>query len=577
MTRHLITLMLVLCLPLTAFGRSPVDALLKQVPDDAALVIVVPSFHELEAGVIAFGKAAEIKDLAKLKPGDMMDEMLDGNVEGLDPRGAFLAVMKPGESRPLLLGTLSDPDAWQAGAEAEEIKPGVMRVDMHDETWFVGRVGKVGIIAPDEATLQTAMKPAGKFPEHFASGGAAMLKDHAVVLWADVARWRPLIEPSLMVARGFMQMGMVASDPEAEGAVALYDWMFEKLHLLVEGSRTWAAGLRIDGKGIFAQDILTLDPEGEAAGWLRKLSAVSADPLRGLAGEPGMLVLAAEWKAPAGMESPSEGMLNAMLGTPKGQALLEDEKVNAGFEAARETYDLMTGYNMSMSKAPGRGIRIAGLYLSDEPDQLVKHMRTMSDALMSAEYLQLFTSQMSMDCTRRSERVRGQDADVFSCAFAIQGGPAEEAIRAIYGDEMTFWLTRHREGAAFAFGGGEVGPAALEALLDPGAGRLASDARVAAARKAISPGPQILSLLDVGKLVALGLTLSPNFPEPAQPACDAPLMALGIYLERTALRAEMVMPVGAVKQVMSMWEHSEDAAHTGRGHDAEHEGHGEHE
>ena len=134
------------------------------------------------------------------------------------------------------------------------------------------------------------------------------------------------------------------SDPDAQGNVAMWKWFFEKARLLVRESKIYAAGFRFDKHGAFAQDLLTVKPNGFIASYLGKVEPPRQDVLRGLPAEPGMVVFGAEWGLPDDVPTFSEAALHAMMDTPQGREIQKDEQTRAGLDAARRLYRRVSGY-----------------------------------------------------------------------------------------------------------------------------------------------------------------------------------------------------------------------------------------
>lgn len=546
---------LLLCVPMTAVAKSPVDAVLKQVPEDAALVVVIPDFQKFTSSLVAFGGAAGIDQLAEMDGPGLMSKMLDGHVEGLDLRGAFVLAMKPGQKDVLLIGTVSNPDLWKKAAKAEDVDEDVAAFRMHGERWYAGGVGNVGILAKREATLRAALTSDGRFRKRFAPHGERMLKDNQLVVWADVAAWRPLAEGVVTMADGFMQMAVAMSDPKAQGGAAMSKWFFEQARLAVRESLVYGAGIRCSAEGVFGQDLLTVQPDGEIARYLGKVRKSKTDLLRGLPVDPGMLVFATEWLLPRGTRTFSEAVLNAMLETEQGRELAQDKKTKSGLDAAVRLYRQINGYSGVIDQAKDGGFVVAGLYLTENPLAAIKDLETALGTMMGGKLMATMSSQFSMDVTHSTERIRGSDADVYAFSFQAQNEEIKKALNLVYGEHTRFYVARHADGVAYAMGPGDVGRDMMAGMLHRDGPNLPTNDRIVAARKAIAPDPQICVFLDLSKLARFGMTMWQKVgggPVPPSELLEkhAPLIPFGIYLDRTAMRTEAFVPAASVRRVI---------------------------
>ena len=217
MKQFTIMMTLILCAPLSLSAAPPIDAALRHVPRDTALVVVIPDLGGFVSGVNAFAKTSHTDEMVRVKPADVVGAPIDGHVEGLNLNGAYIVAMRPGQSGPLLIGTLSNPDAWKENAHAEELAGGMLKVQLHSQVWYANCIGNVGVIAKDQSTVRAALSADGRFAERLGADGRKMLSQNQVFVWADVAAWRDVLDGALSIGQGFVQLFSAMTDPEAQG------------------------------------------------------------------------------------------------------------------------------------------------------------------------------------------------------------------------------------------------------------------------------------------------------------------------------------------------------------------------
>ena len=127
--RRLSLLLLVIVSSCAALAGAPAERLLARVPDDAALVVLVPSVEKLVSGIAAFGKSVGVDDLADMDTQGLVGGLsLVDEVEGLSIGGPLLLAMSPSRNEPLLMCLVKDGEAWRGAAGAEQTEGGLYRI-----------------------------------------------------------------------------------------------------------------------------------------------------------------------------------------------------------------------------------------------------------------------------------------------------------------------------------------------------------------------------------------------------------------------------------------------------------------
>jgi hypothetical protein len=548
------SILFVFCASSAATAQIPTDVLFQHVRPGTTFVVVVPDFRALTAGLNAFGANAGLGPIAEFSPQAALDELLDGNPAGLDPHGPLVCAMKIGPQSCMVIGTVADPDTWDARIGAPD-GTGARTVFMRHQTWFARRTGRVIQLALDRGNLERFPIADGAFLKRFAPHGAAMLRDHQAVVWVEVAAWAPMVEPLLSIAEGFVQMGIAMSDPKAEGQPAMWRWMFGEARALIRESETYVAGFKLDAQGATGRDLLTVNPQGKVAAYLAQVQKSSQDPLRGLVGEPGMVVFGTEWRLPIGTPTFSEAALQSLLDTAQGRRLMEDPAFQEGIQSAMRLYRQVAG-NSGNIDAAGEGITVSGYYLTDAPQAVIESLNRSMDTLTSPNLLGLMSSQMSMSVTRDAESIDGRSVDVYSLSIDSTNEDIRRAIHNTYGPNTRFYVAPYIHGAAYSMGSGDSARTALTRQFDPEAFPLSRRPRLVAARRTIAPDPQVCVFLDPAELARFGMrmwhTMGGPKPVPTSVESNGPLVAFGIYVDATELRSEMFVPAASIKRVLEV-------------------------
>ncbi|MHC5108365.1 MAG: hypothetical protein ACYTHJ_00635 [Planctomycetota bacterium] len=564
MKPHLITIILGACIPMTTLAGTPIDPALKHVPTDMAMVVAVPDWDDFSKGLHDFGLEAGINALVEFDTTNLIAHFLGGELKDLSPRGTVLMALKPGPVEPLFVGRLLNPQIWEKPRKPEANDDGVLTLKIGEESWFAGHIGTIDMIAKTREVLRTAMNADGSFVARFAPVSETVLQGRQLIVWADVNAWRPIIEPAFLVGEGLLQMSTAMSDPKAHGSTAMLKWIFEKARLVVSESQTYAAGFHFGPKGALGTDWLALRPDGEIAAELGQLRRTNEDALRGLPGEPGMLVFASEWLLPEEKVTLSESMLSAMIQAHKQHGLPLNSEAKKGLDAAFNFYREISGYSGTMDKAPGGGIVITGIYLTDQPKEAVSDLLASFESLTSSDFMGMMSSMMTMDVARARERVGDIEADVFTLVFESESEEVRKALEAVYGMSIKYYVAPHAEGVVYAMGAGNSGRDAFLKIFDEKAQRLMRDERIAAARKTIMHDPHFSVFVDMSKVVDFGTSMwqslggpSPNFTLSTD---KSPLVAFGIYLKQTSMLSELFVPAPALRQIIDSMQQEDTAS-----------------
>ena len=543
MKRLIMQSFLVAALPLAALAQTEavdkptLDDLLKVVPDDPALVVMVPDFTEIVSGLQAFGAAAGIQDLVELDADTLFDELEVSNLpvewqECLDKSGPFVFALTDPESEPVLICTVTEAPETPLG-ELVEFK------------------GRILIVAPDAEVMQAVKSAAGAFTKRFAERVRPTLDQHDVGVYFNVASWSVQIQQMLSMGEMIAQMGVAATSQPAQVNLTMVNWLFELLRTTVEEGQAVVLAGRVDGDGVNVSEVMHFDPAGKIADYLGKISKPEKDLLRGVPPPAGMIVMASEWRTPGSVETMTEKMLDVLLAAttqPADQA--ERPKLTPEL---RKLYRMLDGYNGVMSfGSEGGGMNASGFYLTDQGQAFFDGFQEMWK--LAAPMMANMAPGFTMDLSEGTETIGSVEARVYRFKFDADEEEAKRALQAIYGESTTVCAALHAEGVAYAMGPAEAARANLEKLLAGKSGSLSTDPRVVSALKRLSPKPQAFALLDLPGMMTWAAELAGiaggEMPQFKPPEAPLPYLGFGLYLHETAISAELFFPAKTLKYIV---------------------------
>jgi hypothetical protein len=556
-----------LAFSMPAAGQSsPLDNVLKHVPDDAALVIVTPDTDKLVAGLAAFGKAIGVEELATIDKQELIEELQDSELfetmaEVLASIETFALALGPSHDEPLAILSARDPDALASLKTAIEALEAAAP-ESRDE--FAKVVGNVVIWGADEQFVQAAATAGGKVAARMRKELGSLGTGNDVLLWIDVPAWKAQIDQAMTMAENIMQMGMAMAGPEAEAGMGLWKWIFDSCRTLVNETEVYGAAVRIGADGVFGADVARFKADGEIAGYLKKARKSQADLLRGLPDERAAIIFGCEWMLPEGTETLSEMMLKAILAGPMAETQPAAQERAAEIKRAIAAYGQLSGYNAAGMFAAGcKGLSAAGLYMTKNPKLLMQNIQALTE--LTTQMMGAFAPGVSVEVTRRQETVEAVLADVYTFVFETEDEQVGDMLSAMYGESLTLYFAPHPEGVLYAQGPAETAREQMSKLL-AGGGKLSKNQDVAAALKTISPNPQMCLLVDPARVFgwAMGLAGATGGPIPDIHLPEkTPYVAFGFYLERDTVRAELWVPSPTIKAVAEAIEEAEEVGESG--------------
>jgi hypothetical protein len=532
--------------------------LLKYVPDDTHLVLIIPKLNELVSGVSAFGRAIGTEDLV-ITPDKLLAGPLNKRVGLVNTNGPLVLALSANSPDPLILAVLSDNRVLDPEG-VTELAEGVRLLDLGENSYLAATRDGVAVIGRERGEVQRALIGRGRSTERLLQSAGPLLARHQLVIGIDVPPWQDSLRRKLdLVAQG-AYMGLAAAGPDAAAAVQIWKWIFEQIEMLVGQADTYGVALLVDGQGVFVEDRARFQTSGPVAQYLQGIRHPERDLLRGLPAGPAAVVFAAEWEPPPGAESIDQALVKAVLRTESLRARIGEEKFDAALQRSLEAYRNLTGYSGVMAPGPeGRGMCFTGLYLTSDGPTLQRKMREVIE--LCPELMNAWGGMPAESVQRDRIALATGEADVYRFSLSAGNSQIAPALEALYGKDLEMLLAPHRAGVCFAMGPREEARRRIEALSGAQAPPLTGEPRIRAALARFSPQPQFLLLLDMPQIarVMLGMAHEMGVPAPELAAPDPPLPLAGLafYVEGAELHSELFIPSAPLKFLINALQHAE--------------------
>jgi hypothetical protein len=525
------------------------ERVLRHIPDDTHLLLLVPRIDQFATGVAAFGKASGLRELAEFTPRSALDDLLGKSAAAIDSAGPLAIVLSATDDEPLLIAALNADSAWQGATQPARLRDGVLVYEFGTERFVATTTDGVAIFAREKCELRRAVEASGKFVARLtpdlSSGGARQM-----LLHIDVPAWRELVGTQVTVLMQCMAMGMAASDPDAEIALRVWTWAIGQAKKVLAEAQELRVTLHVDADGVFLQERVTFNPDGCVAGYLKQVPRSKHDLLRGLPTGGVDIVLAYEWEEPAGAEGWNASLSRAMFEIESLRQKVGPEKLETVIQRSIEMNQKVSGVSMMFGfGTDSKGLAYSGLYLTADARSVQRDLRSICE--LTPELMNAWGTFPLAMSPQEPETVAGVAADVYRFSFEAEGKPSQTMLQAVYGKDASLYMAPHPAGLAFAFGQRDEARTTLTRLLATDAPPLNRDARVTALLKRFAPEPQLCLLVDLPRIAKgiLGLVERAGVPVPQIAISDRPtsLAGLTFYLEPAAVRAELFVPAEPVR------------------------------
>lgn len=521
---------------------------LTTVPDDATLVLFVPSMNELASGLAAFGKSAKLDMLKGIDGAKLLDTMnFPYPVDGVDTAGPMMLAGKEEDPEPVIVITLKDAAAWKKAVDAEDASDGMLKFKGEHEGW--ARIkDNVCIIAQEKEQLVDATKSTGKFASRFAK---LKLSDKtACAVFIDVPGWKTPVNEGIDSFMALAEMGMAqAGGKEGEMAQAAMKTMMDFLKSVVAQTETFVVAARFDADGAHTDFITSFSDAGSVGEYLTKVEKTDANPLRGLPDKSWVATFGCEWKG-GGNTSVLEQMGRTMMKSMTSDLSEDDKKkIDEGLKKQSEMMRHVTGMNFAMAADDGK-LTIVCHYLAKNSEEVFK---LFADATRLTAPTMSMIGGMSLKSTITDEKIGDKPAIANRMAID-ENSPQHEMIEKVYGKDLTMFAVPTSDGVAFAIAGESSARKAATALAESKPGADSANANAQKILSTLTARPQGVLILNVDEMIAMGTLFARNagVPVPQMKKVNAGSAAGGLYLEKDAVRIELSVPAQVVRAIVEL-------------------------
>ncbi|MFH1747920.1 MAG: hypothetical protein ABIG44_12870, partial [Planctomycetota bacterium] len=375
-----------------------------------------------------------------------------------------------------------------------------------------------------------------------------------IVVYVELSTWRPMIETGVMAASTYMQMGMAMSGQADEAVLNMWKWFFDELNRFIRDVNVVVIGGSAQARGVTFEATTILRPDSPVAKYCGKIGRTKHDLLRGVLDENSTIVVGGEWERPPDTHSLNARLMEVMVSTTALKEKLGEEILAKGLRSMTASYDLMTGSATSITLAPGEvSMKGSGVYFTKEPRVVIEGIRHACE--LSPEFFNSFGAGSTVEFKVRDERVNDVPVSAFDISYTTVDEKTRRMLEKMYGQNMAINMASHAEGVAFTMGPRDVSLAQMRSLLEGDGPKLADNPRLIAARKTISPHPQLWILLDLPGIFTFGVDMFRSTGLPVPPiefaGKDTPLVSFGGYLESERCRVELFVPAPAVQAIVA--------------------------
>lgn len=538
--------------PPTLSGAPEVESILRYVPDDADLLVLIPRPDSLAGGMAAFGQAIGVAPLAKLTALDILDEPLGERARAIDLSAPLAIALSASDPEPLLVARITAAARWDDEQRTAQLAGDTVLHELGDGGCVaVGPTG-VAVFARERAGVERALSASGHWRRRFIQENADLLARRQIVVRVNVRPFCGFIERYLGVAEASAYMGVGTGSPESETALQFSKWMFERLRQLIHETETYTIAASVSDRGVFLEDRATFRPDGEVARYLRKIRRSDRDLLRGLPADGAALIFATEWELPPEARSLNETLTQVLLRSETVSQRGDRVKFEAAMQRSAEAQRKTSGYSGMLAPGPGgQGILYSGLYLTNAVDALRQDVRAVCE--MCPDLMETWGALPSARVHHQREKLTGVEADVYTFERAKDAPPTQPLVDAFYGPDTALYMIPRPEGLAYVLGPRDAARQHITRIAAGEMPALNKDPRVLGLLRQFSPHPQFCLLADVPRCVQILATLvrGLGLPCPPLPATDrpTPLAGLMFYLDGQDMRSELFIPAAPIRQI----------------------------
>lgn len=544
---------LLLCVALTSFADAP--DVLRVAPDEAAAFVLIPNIQTATRGLAGFSAAADIQQLAQRDAAALLESQpfLLGASEGVDLEGPVALIDHPliGEG---VACRLRDAERWKRASGAAAEADGLFQVRAFADQRLAWIKDDLLLLSSSREFLEAAQKNTGvvlkrwtKFAEEAA--------DHQVCFFAEVAPWRPYLQPGVFFARQSMKAGMLMSaGSSAQAATDLWDSIFDNVAEGIDAAQVVYGGLDFSESGVSSRVAVVFAEDSSAARYLKNVQPAERPLLRGVPGGDPFFLLASEWKLREGQPNIYAHLSRAMICSTALRERIGGEKFDEALKLMESTISSISGYNTCIIALPRGEMLILGHNLTEKPKEIIASIEKAYQ--ISPEFVHAYITGLQGGSQMETMQLNATQVHAFSLQFDAADAQMRMAFQQIYGEKPGFFLAPSKHGMLYGIGPWEATRESIESTLklpDSGQGQMLEDSRVTALLQHLEPDPQVLAIADLPRALGYMLTIARKMgapaPAPPPPSGPTPYAGVSMYLSPRRIRMSLFVPAEAARQL----------------------------
>ncbi len=534
--------------------------MLRYVPDDAHLVIVVPNLDKFVQAAGEFWRAIGVEEPAGGAALSLLGESLGDSAAALDSSGPLIVAWSANRDGAVLIAALADREAWRPVAAPETLRAGVQFYEFGPDQYLVVGVGPVAIFGREREDLTRALDSGGKLARVIEREVGDLLKQRQLVVYADLDGWQASLESKVGMILRQVGMGIVAGSSDAESAVLIWEWMGARVRQLLVEARSAVLTLEFGSDGLFIDKRIHFEADGAVARYLAQVRKPGRDILRGMSRSSAAIVLAHEWEDGSDEEGLGAVLTRQMLTMKPVREKFGAERMDEVLKQNAVLMRMVSGTNVAFGFDGDDGLSYWGWYLAERGEDVQRRVGAIFESC--PDLMSIWGSAPAVGCQSVKEDVGGVKADVYCFDFCGAGTPVQPMLQMMYGQKPALYMAaRGKTGVAYSFGSRALARRRLVELLEESGGLLATDPRVIALFEHLSADPQFCVLVDLprvvgdaGKLVSrMGVSVWPEI----KVSVGEPLAGLTFYMERQSLRLEAYVPARSLGAVIKALKEAE--------------------
>lgn len=539
------------------FAQASSESVFKQLPDKAAMVVVVPSPEQLAGGLAAFGKAVGAEEMGEMTVSEMLEEMEIPAPGTVDVAGPAAFAITADNTEGVLICTLKDAAKWKTESAAKDGEGGLLTVEEVGDYSFA-LVGNVLIMSPSAELAKLALKGSDGFSAKLKAAGPALDKNQ-IVIWIDTVALQPMIRDGLASMEPMVMMGVSMAGPQAQSMGGMVKWMLEQVRTVTSEAQTVAIAARINADGVHLSKNVAFKEDGSIGGYLKTVKKPGKDLLRGVPDGRYPFALGFEWESTGDSSKLMEGFINSMFEGLKATDATGADEIKARLEKGLEMFRKTTGGVGVLAQSADKKLVASNVYFTAEPAGMLDAFTSYIE--ITPKLMGMVAPGVKIDMKSSTDRVGEAEARILEFTMSGENAQVLQQLDAMYGNPMTIAAAATQNGLAMTTGGATAAREALAGLLTDGS-PFSGNTQVQTALKTVAEKPQVVMLVDLPKLTALGIGMAGSMGAPmppiAMPEKAVPLIIAAGYMNPTEIAWELDVPTAAIRPVVDAFRASSE-------------------